>query len=101
MNRDEYTQLVQASEVFKKLDKDFQKEILKAEGSEKEQYIAIFTTEQKGIVSAQKELIENTTDLVEGLENDVQKAKKGFLKSAKASVEKAEEEKAELLLNSL
>lgn len=101
MNHDEYVQLVKASEVFQKLDGDFQKEILKAEGPDRERYIQIFQTEQSGIAAAQKEFIETTSKVITTLEKDMKKEKKKFLKSAEAEVVEDESEQAEALLDSM
>lgn len=101
MNHDEYVQLVKASEVFQKLDEDFQQEILKAEGEEKDRFIQIFKTERDGIAAAQKEFIENTEQIVDTLEQDLQKEKRDFLKVAESDLRKSEAAGAEELLDSL
>ena len=101
MNHDEYSQLVKASEVFQKLDENFQKEILKAHGSDKDRYIKIFQTERNGITAAQKEFIHTTNSVVHALEKDMQKTKQTFMKSAEAHTKEDEEEQAEALLDSM
>lgn len=101
MTHDEYVQLVNASEVFQKLEEDFQQEILKAEGAEQERYIQIFQTERDGIAAAQKEFIESTEKIVDTLEQDLQKEKRDFLKVAESDLRKSEEQGAEKLLDSL
>lgn len=101
MNNDEYQQLVRGSEVFGKLDEQLQKTILKAEGAERDQFVKVFLTERHGIASAQAELAQKNEHVVNGLERDMEKEKRSFLKSVEQREQTAQEREAEALLDDM
>lgn len=101
MHPDDYTQLVKSSEVFRSLDKDFQKVILSARGDEQKRYAQIFITEKNGIMAAKKELLDRNNEVIAEMDAHIKKTKKEYLQGSEKRQRAGDEKKAEKLINSI
>ena len=101
MTREEYLQLVNNSEVYKKLNEEIRKRIIDANEEQMAAYVKMLTDAQSVLDHAKEELVESNAKVIKDLESNIKKIKKDKLKSDEVRAEKADAKKGEELLGEL
>jgi hypothetical protein len=101
MTHQEYLKFLQGSQFFQGLGKEMQKIVLSAKGSQKEQYIEIFTGAENNLQEAKKEFIRKNSEAVSGFLIKVKSIKKAKRKHDEKKSIREDEEREKALLGEL
>ncbi len=101
MTKEEYIQLVQSSEAFKRMDQETQNKILTAEGADMEAYAKIFMNEQNRILTAKKDFVTTTVQIIDQFEKDAKVIVTVERKKEEEEEKKVSEDESEKLLSEI